>query len=69
MDETSAIIIADACRDILEAVFRLNGRLSPKKRSALHLFIAFKARDIAIEVERSCNADDDIMKRLRSLEF
>ena len=41
MDETSAVIIASSCEDILEAVLKLNGRLSPKDRSILHLFIAF----------------------------
>lgn len=69
MDETTAIVIASACEDVLKTVLRLNGRLPPKKRLALHLFIAFKMRDVMIEVARSSGADDDFMERLKAIDF
>lgn len=69
MDNASSVIIINSCEDILQALSELNGKMPPQRRSRLHLFIAFKIRDIAIEAGRSCDVDSDVLSRLRAIDF
>lgn len=72
MNEMSTAVIIRACEDVLKALAELNGRMPPKRRARLHLFMAFKMRDILIALGESLDIDEDdegILERIKDVKF
>lgn len=69
MDETTVCIIARSCSDILKALTILDKRIPIKKRAKLHLFIAFKLRDIIVAVGESADIDSELKNELSNFDF